>query len=410
MLAYILLLALLSLSRASFTLQLNPAARRTYPADILGEWRLVEAEPTAECPKTIRYLGFTRDREGPFRILHSNILQDGVRCDESKTPGKNRRFRFFTKVAINRKLSKRKSSYRVPKQLLDIVKRPGPARRVRRAAQRSKEMYYVGFESVHRVCNGTTLFRRGTTSFLLRPFRNDVVVHKFKTILTPKKKWMVVVPYKSKACVYESELNRFATEEEATPDAEITPEEEQGDGNVDLEGSVSEAGECFPGGALVTLRDGRSIAMRSLRVGDEVAVGGGEYSPVYMFTHRMEKAWSWFVRLELWGGETVQATPGHVFYVNGEMQEMGEVRIGDVVRLADGSEGRVRRVELERLKGLYNPQTMRGDIVVDGVWATTYTRRIKVEVAHALLTPVRGVFEWAGVDVSWGALEGGWVW
>ena len=39
--------------------------------------------------------------------------------------------------------------------------------------------------------------------------------------------------------------------------------------------------------------------------------------------------------------------------------------------------------------GLYNPHTMHGDIVVDGIQTSTYTSDIDPTLAHAALWPVR---------------------
>lgn len=42
--------------------------------------------------------------------------------------------------------------------------------------------------------------------------------------------------------------------------------------------------------------------------------------------------------------------------------------------------------------GLYNPQTLDGRIVVNGIIASTYTTAVIPEAAHALLTPLRCLF------------------
>jgi hypothetical protein len=46
-------------------------------------------------------------------------------------------------------------------------------------------------------------------------------------------------------------------------------------------------------------------------------------------------------------------------------------------------------VSTEWAEGLYNPHTMHGDIVVDGVHTSTYTDSVAPALAHALLWPVR---------------------
>ena len=68
--------------------------------------------------------------------------------------------------------------------------------------------------------------------------------------------------------------------------------------------------------------------------------------------------------------------------------------------LLEGGVGRVTGVDVVERVGLYNPQTVAGDIFVDGVLASTYTTAVEPELAHALLTPLRAAFRAMGVGVS----------
>ena len=63
------------------------------------------------------------------------------------------------------------------------------------------------------------------------------------------------------------------------------------------------------------------------------------------------------------------------------------------------SAGNVTAVTVEWADGLYNPHTMTGDIVVDGVLTSTYTDAVAPSLAHALLWPVRMLSD-AGVQVA----------
>lgn len=70
------------------------------------------------------------------------------------------------------------------------------------------------------------------------------------------------------------------------------------------------------------------------------------------------------------------------------------VRIGDVLQLANGSDSPVVVVEDVSADGLYNPQTVDGNIIVDGIVASTYTTAVHPCVAHAaLLAPIRFLYE-----------------
>lgn len=147
--------------------------------------------------------------------------------------------------------------------------------------------------------------------------------------------------------------------------------------------------ECFPAPAVVHTRRGQ-VEMRALRVGDEVAVGGGAFSRVFMFTHRVAEGRFRFVELRTRSAR-IALSAGHYIYAAGSLKAAGDVRVGDSLRLADGTEERVRSARWVKEKGLYNPQTEQGDIVVNGVVASTYTEAVPPKAAHALLTPARAL-------------------
>lgn len=149
---------------------------------------------------------------------------------------------------------------------------------------------------------------------------------------------------------------------------------------------------CFPGTAMVTLEGGLQKQMIDLSIGDRVAVGSGKYSEVFMFTHRLKNEVHQFVEVSTQDGAKVRATEGHFLYVNGKYIGAGEVRVGDVVERENGRRVTVSRVERVMDVGLFNPQTAHGDIVVNGIRASTYTMAVERGFAHAALAPVRAAF------------------
>lgn len=149
--------------------------------------------------------------------------------------------------------------------------------------------------------------------------------------------------------------------------------------------------ECFPATATATLEDRSKKPLHLLRIGDVVQVGPSKFSPVFMFTHRLSQGMYTFVVIS-GTHTTISLTPGHYLYINDRLTMAKTVRPGDRLRLADGSEDIVKSVNMELKQGLYNPQTLHGDIVVDGVLASTYTSAIAPTVAHPLLAPLRMIF------------------
>lgn len=165
-------------------------------------------------------------------------------------------------------------------------------------------------------------------------------------------------------------------------------------------------GVCFPGDATVVLDNGEVIAMEKLEIGHRVQVGVNLYSSVVMFTHSLPDTVHSFVRLTTVSGKTIRATEGHYIYADGKLTRMGDVVVGNLLEAADSSGSvneKVVTIMRETGRGLYNPQTAHGDIIVDGIRASTYTHTVPTKAAHALLAPVRAAFEWTGVQIN--ALE-----
>lgn len=161
---------------------------------------------------------------------------------------------------------------------------------------------------------------------------------------------------------------------------------------------------CFPAHATVELRDGSIVRMEELSVGDQVRVSSDEFSEVFMFTHKLSDAKHSFVTLRTASGATISATNGHYIYANGQLAAAGTVRQGDVLTLANGQLDIVDSVRSESARGLFNPQTAHGSIVVNGVLASTYTTAVEPSFAHAILSPLRALNRFG---LSFAALESG---
>lgn len=154
---------------------------------------------------------------------------------------------------------------------------------------------------------------------------------------------------------------------------------------------------CFPGSATVRTDDGRAVRMDSLSIGDRVAVGtdakGNQiYSAVYLFSHQDRDVIADFVRIFATNDRMLDLSAGHYLHVNGKLMRASAVRVGDELIGQGGSSIRVLRVMRVRQKGLYNPQTMFGNIVVNGVLTSTFTSAVEPAVASALLSPLRAAY------------------
>jgi desert hedgehog len=140
--------------------------------------------------------------------------------------------------------------------------------------------------------------------------------------------------------------------------------------------------------------------MDQLAVGDRVKVAVDSFSDVFMFTHRLADVLTSFVVLRTESGHSISTTHGHYLYINGALTPAASVKLGDLVTMGTGEQTRVIHVSESVQAGLYNPQTLHGDIVVNGLLASTYTTAVAPSVGHAWLAPLRLMYSAFGVSTA----------
>jgi len=161
---------------------------------------------------------------------------------------------------------------------------------------------------------------------------------------------------------------------------------------------------CFPADSTVALESGESKRMSEVTVGDRVQVGDNQFSDVFMFSHSIPKSKAEYVKITTASKAVLRLTDEHYLYVNGALAPAGKVAVGDKVVLANGTASVVVAVSTVEAEGIYNPHTMHGNIVVDGVTTSTYTTAVHPTVAHAILAPLRALYA-AGINVYSAAVE-----
>ncbi|GAB0492605.1 hypothetical protein MMPV_003873 [Pyropia vietnamensis] len=162
------------------------------------------------------------------------------------------------------------------------------------------------------------------------------------------------------------------------------------------------ASECFPSSATVQLADGRHKRMDALAIGDHVHVGGGRTSPVFLFSHASPGVVSTFVSLTTAAGRVLTLTPGHLLPVNGELTPARAVMVGDRLQLgSDGTVSAVVKVGTVTARGLWNPHTLDGAIVVDGVQVSTWTSVVGERAGRSLLAPLARLYRVVGTGGAW---------
>lgn len=180
-------------------------------------------------------------------------------------------------------------------------------------------------------------------------------------------------------------------------EASASVEAGAGAGGEGGDGSEEDGSVCIPGTGVVEVRGAGRKLMREVRIGDRVQVSDGSFSEVVMWTHH-EAGYRGrrFVRVELEGGVDVTVSEGHVVWrwrcveCEKEGVEAEDVGIGEWMWVV--GEGLRKVVAVQKGvwgEGLFNAQTAAGDIVVDGVAVSCYTKWVEMRTAHGLLAPVR---------------------
>jgi len=146
---------------------------------------------------------------------------------------------------------------------------------------------------------------------------------------------------------------------------------------------------CFPAAASVELANGTFVSMANLQVNDIVRTGRDTFSRIYLFSHQDGERIATFIELS---GENFKLalSPDHFLYINGMAKPASHVKIGDQVEhflKFQQSVANVTRVQSILAIGLFNPHTLDGDLVVDGIRTTVYA--IQPDLAHYLLAPLR---------------------
>ncbi|WP_159712648.1 Hint domain-containing protein [Geminicoccus flavidas] len=208
--------------------------------------------------------------------------------------------------------------------------------------------------------------------------------------------------------------------------------DEDGDCEPYCEPSLS----CFPGDATVVTESGDRKPVADVRVGDRVQVvhadGTLGFEDVYLLTHQDATITQTYVRLTLDSGRSLVLSPRHFIPTarDGSAWDSrlivgaDEVHAGDRVwYLSEDGQMRIGTVATaarEAATGAFNPLTMQGSIVVDGVVASAHSdwfldgyvsAHAQAGIYQAMFAPVRGIYtligpEWTRtIAEDWGVVD-----
>jgi len=146
--------------------------------------------------------------------------------------------------------------------------------------------------------------------------------------------------------------------------------------------------ECFPGDAVVELESGKLEQMNKLQVGDKIRMWNGQVDEIFFFGHKLPQGQYEFLYILGQDGLHLEVSRNHLVYEAGRkrMIPASSLKVGDLLQGREGVVDRITQVKLIRKEGLYNPHTLSGAIVVNGVLASTYNSFAPPRLAHALLS------------------------
>ncbi len=150
---------------------------------------------------------------------------------------------------------------------------------------------------------------------------------------------------------------------------------------------------CFPAAATVHTAAGGRLRMRDLAAGAAIRVSEHAHvahSQVFLFSHRRTRGKYAFLRLTTASGHAITLSHAHYLYANGRLTAASAVAVGDTLRTLAGP-SRVTAIREVVAEGLVAPHTLHGDLLVDGIVASSYTRAVHPRLAQILLAPIRAV-------------------
>lgn len=180
---------------------------------------------------------------------------------------------------------------------------------------------------------------------------------------------------------------------------------------------VAVVSSCFPAEAQVHMlgHDGLAlpVPISSIRPGEVVLTPSG-FEAVYFITHADPSSVFNYMEVELDYGSKLKLSPDHFFKLaDGSHVLAKDVRKGMTALVSNGGNdtcglnvpirARVLRVTSRLLTGAFNPLTMSGEIVVDGVHASCHSSWLLEEsslvsrsnipaIYQAIFAPVRGIW------------------
>ena len=140
---------------------------------------------------------------------------------------------------------------------------------------------------------------------------------------------------------------------------------------------TEDAAFCFPGDSIVDVLGQGAVAMKDLKLGDVVNVGGNDYAKVYSFGHHDRAVKAEYLQIHTQDlKQPLEISKNHMLFVqHGSTQNVvpaSVVTVGDLLVLGSGGFAVVTKISTVERTGAFAPFTTTGTIAVNGVVASSY--------------------------------------
>lgn len=176
---------------------------------------------------------------------------------------------------------------------------------------------------------------------------------------------------------------------------------------------IDEILDCFSATATADVEKKGKTLVKDIQVGDKVLTVENEYKTVYTVDHKDPSKKATFVQIHSTANaeSPLEITERHMVFLHGEEKPIpaSAVKVGDALQTVNSdSPSFVTKISFVERLGVWNPITVDGTVVVDGIVTSTYSMGFRandeanVELAgskvmshhdfyHLLMTPYRAM-------------------
>ena len=131
---------------------------------------------------------------------------------------------------------------------------------------------------------------------------------------------------------------------------------------------------CFSGENYVDVKNGGSVQMKDVQIGDLIKTAEGSYSRVYSFGHYDPEVEATYLQIftKMSLDKPLEISADHMVFVGKQAVPAGSAKVGDNLLDSNGENAEIVNIKSVIRKGAYAPFTESGSIVVNDIVASNY--------------------------------------